>query len=325
MWRSQTLTMFSVIISCHNEGSYIGRALHSVADQTFPPHELIVVDGGSTDDSREKIQESGLNVRVVECKRGGAAAARNEGLKAASGTWIAFLKARDLWYRYHLEHAAELLQRDNDVALACTYDVTFRHDPEVVRRFYCKWPLKEPTTDLTHRDYLTCFRIQRRLCSAGVIVQRARLLEIGGFDATQKRQHNMEVLLRVIAENTWALNTVPTMARQYEDLECACDLPPVCEFYLLRAFLKNREKYRAEDMEHVILEQARNVVRSALMYGSDKDRDEARKLAWRHLPTGDKSFFEFANKVRGLYRSIRRMGGWVARPKWMPRVPEDDR
>jgi glycosyltransferase involved in cell wall biosynthesis len=317
--------MFSVIISCHNEGPFVGRALHSVAEQTFPPHEIILVDGGSTDDSLTKVRESGLDVRVLDCTRGAAAAVRNQGLKVASGTWIAFLKARDLWYRYHLEHAAELLQSHNDVALACTHDVIFEHKPAVVRRFPCKWPLKEPTPDLTQRDFLTCFRIQRRLCTAGVIVQRGRLLEVGGFDATQKRQHNMEMLLRVIAEHTWALNTVPTMARQYADLRRARDLPPGCEFYLLRAFLKNREKYRADDMQHVIHEQAREVVRTAFTCESEGDREEARKLAWRHLTAGDRRFFEFASRLPGSYRGARLMCRWLTGPKWMPKVPEDDR
>jgi glycosyltransferase involved in cell wall biosynthesis len=70
---------FSVIIPCHNAGPWIAQSLQSVAAQSFPPCEIIVVNDASTDDSAEKIKSSGVDVRLLETSFRNGAAARNEG------------------------------------------------------------------------------------------------------------------------------------------------------------------------------------------------------------------------------------------------------
>ncbi|MGH7215474.1 MAG: glycosyltransferase family 2 protein, partial [Tepidisphaeraceae bacterium] len=55
----------SVIIPCYNAGPWIGEALRSTAVQTYPPHEVIVIDDGSTDDSIERVQTSGVAVKLL--------------------------------------------------------------------------------------------------------------------------------------------------------------------------------------------------------------------------------------------------------------------
>jgi glycosyltransferase involved in cell wall biosynthesis len=88
----------SAVIPCFNAGRWLGEALDSVARQTRPPIEVIVVDDASTDGSAEIARTYGGPVRLVRQDRNrGVSAARNRGIAEARGEWIAFLDADDLW------------------------------------------------------------------------------------------------------------------------------------------------------------------------------------------------------------------------------------
>src|SRR5579883_2718722 len=89
--------LVSVVIPTYNYGHFLGRALASVFAQTYAPIECIVVDDGSTDDTPAVLAQYGDRVRVIKRQRGGPAAARNAGVEAAKGEFVAFLDADDWW------------------------------------------------------------------------------------------------------------------------------------------------------------------------------------------------------------------------------------
>src|SRR5438132_12034959 len=112
----------SVVIPCRNAGRWVGTALQSVAKQTQPAGEIIVIDDGSTDASLFEIEKANVPVKLLRVNFGNAAASRNAGIEAASGDWIALLDADDVWYPNHLTRAAELLRLTNDVAFMSNHD-----------------------------------------------------------------------------------------------------------------------------------------------------------------------------------------------------------
>jgi glycosyltransferase involved in cell wall biosynthesis len=94
----------SVIIPTFNRAHCISRAIQSVLAQTFQDIEVIVVDNGSTDGTSEVLAQFGEQIRQVKRKTGeGVAAARNDGIRAASCEWIAFLDSDDTWYPEKLQ------------------------------------------------------------------------------------------------------------------------------------------------------------------------------------------------------------------------------
>jgi GT2 family glycosyltransferase len=102
---------FSVIIAVYNGEGTLRRAIDSVLAQTYPAREIIVVDDGSTDASFKLASSYGPPVKALRQENRGAALARNAGVKAASGRWVAFLDADDYYYPRRLELAAAALER----------------------------------------------------------------------------------------------------------------------------------------------------------------------------------------------------------------------
>jgi glycosyltransferase involved in cell wall biosynthesis len=87
----------SVIVPCHNNEQHIAEALSSLRGQTRPPDEIIVVDDGSTDASTDRVAAFGAAVTLLRQPNRGVASARNAGVQAARGDFIAFLDGDDAW------------------------------------------------------------------------------------------------------------------------------------------------------------------------------------------------------------------------------------
>jgi len=92
----------TAVIPTYNRAALVVRAVESVLAQSRPPDEIIVVDDGSTDDTVDRLRQFSERVRCISQANAGGAAARNHGVEAATGGWIAFLDSDDLWPAGHL-------------------------------------------------------------------------------------------------------------------------------------------------------------------------------------------------------------------------------
>jgi enterobacterial common antigen flippase len=100
------MPLFSVIIPTFNRAAFIGEAVESVLRQTYRDFELIVVDDGSTDHTREALAPYASRLRYLHQENQGVSSARNSGIHAATGRWIAFLDSDDRWAEGYLEAQA---------------------------------------------------------------------------------------------------------------------------------------------------------------------------------------------------------------------------
>lgn len=114
----------SVVIPVFNLEEFLGEAIDSVLNQTFGDLEIILVDDGSTDRSREIIaryhREKPDRVQFIFREHAGAAAARNAGIAAASGKWIAFLDGDDAWMPDKLAIQLREIQKDPEINFLST-------------------------------------------------------------------------------------------------------------------------------------------------------------------------------------------------------------
>lgn len=127
---------FSVVIPCFNRASRIEAAINSALDQSLPPHEIIVVDDGSTDESASVAESLGPAVRVIRTENRGPSAARNLGIDEAQGDWIAFLDADDVWHPEKMTLQAQALAAFPEVKLVfCDTETWSQGKQQIVSRF----------------------------------------------------------------------------------------------------------------------------------------------------------------------------------------------
>lgn len=132
---------FSVVIPLYNKARYVASSVRSVLAQTLPPHEVIVVDDGSTDHGAfivEAIDDP--RVRLIRQPNAGVSRARNNGIAQATGDWIAFLDADD-WY--HPEMLAALAQAHQAGPDAPMLGASFRKVPHLFGADPEAWPVTE--------------------------------------------------------------------------------------------------------------------------------------------------------------------------------------
>jgi len=157
----------------------IRDAVASVRNQTFTEHEIIVVDDGSTDNTEDVARDLGDAIRYLRQPNQGAAAARNTGIAAARGRYIAFLDADDMWHPEKLARQVPVLDARPEAVLVYADSTYF-----------------DGATGCAvgrHRDRFAHYygRVLGRLVEAGnfipfptPLVRRAILEDVGGFDAT---------------------------------------------------------------------------------------------------------------------------------------------
>src|SRR3954470_1810603 len=107
----------SVIIPTYNYARYLPQAIDSALGQTHAPLEVIVVDDGSTDDTPRVLEAYASRIRVIRQANQGAGAARNAGIAAARGEYVAFLDSDDLWRRDKLELQLARFREEPDLGL----------------------------------------------------------------------------------------------------------------------------------------------------------------------------------------------------------------
>ena len=156
----------SVVIPAYNAAQFLPRSLASVYSQTLPAAEVIVVDDGSTDDSAAIAR--GFGATVISKGKGGVSAARNTGVRAASGDWIAFLDADDRWAAEKLVIQTRNL-RENTVL---SYTGIRIFDDSGVRQT-C------PACDVSY--IRKSLRFENCIAPSAVLAKRTALLQEGGF------------------------------------------------------------------------------------------------------------------------------------------------
>jgi glycosyltransferase involved in cell wall biosynthesis len=107
----------SVIIPTYNRADFIEDAVESVLCQTYKDYEIIIVDDGSTDSTKDVLQKFHNKIRYIYKNNGGEASARNTGIKHAQGEYIAFLDSDDLWLPKRLKFGVQALDFNKNIGL----------------------------------------------------------------------------------------------------------------------------------------------------------------------------------------------------------------
>jgi glycosyltransferase involved in cell wall biosynthesis len=214
-----TTPTVSVVIPTYDRADVLGRAMDSVLGQTFEDLELIVVDDGSTDDTpavATGYDDDRVRYLAHETNRG-ANVARNTGIEAAAGEYVAFLDSDDEWREEKLERQLARMDADDAVAVYCDFET---------RLSGASAPLRSATAALLARaDEEPAREGQEELASGIVagrvhpgagstlVVRTAVARAVGGFDETLDRFQDPEFVLRIVEEGPVGYVDAPLVVR----------------------------------------------------------------------------------------------------------------
>jgi glycosyltransferase involved in cell wall biosynthesis len=197
-----SMPLISVIIPAYNAERTLAETLQSVLEQTIQEFEILVVDDGSGDRTPEIAQSFGdPRIQVLRGNRGGASQARNRGITAAQGEFLAFLDADDLW-------TADKLQSQLD-ALAATpgADVVYcwTNCIDVTGQF-----IRPGSHTLWSGDVYEPMLLDDFIgTSSNILLRRSALEKIGFFDETLKNAQDTDLWLRLAQQYQFAVVPKP--------------------------------------------------------------------------------------------------------------------
>jgi glycosyltransferase involved in cell wall biosynthesis len=182
----------SVIIPAYNAAAFIGETLDSVYAQTFSDFEVIVVNDGSpdTEDLERALKRYPPSLRYLKQENSGAAAARNTGIRAANGEFVAFLDADDTWLPAFLEKQVDLLNHNRaDVVWA---DALISGDSALSGRTFME--VQPSHGEVTPENLLA---VKVTVLTSTVVARRQPVIDVGLFDVNLRRGQDFELWLRL--------------------------------------------------------------------------------------------------------------------------------
>lgn len=183
---------FSIVIPAYNVEKYLGRTIETALSQTLLPDEIIVVDDGSTDNTR-KIAESFKHIRYFYQKNSGAAVARNRGAKEAVGDWILFLDADDECLPERVEKVSVYLKENPLPVMICGNEFEGNHDVGwKYKNLFAYYNKNQP---LFPQLFKRCF-----LSTSSMAVKREIFLKVGGMDPKLRSAQDFDLWLRMALE-----------------------------------------------------------------------------------------------------------------------------
>jgi glycosyltransferase involved in cell wall biosynthesis len=188
----------SVIIPTFNRSSCVTNAIESVLRQTYTDFEIVVVDDGSTDNTRERLEPYMPRIRYAYQQNRGASAAQNKGVALAAGEWVSVLGDDDEWLPTKLERQFDALAKFREECGACFTDSQFMVGGDLRETMFAEGGFKVSDKSGILKDWL------RYECEGypiigiqSLLVRRSLFNEIGGFDESMVINEDLDLIFRL--------------------------------------------------------------------------------------------------------------------------------
>ena len=194
----------SVVIPAYNSADYTVETVESVLAQTYRDFEVVVVDDGSTDRTREALERFGDRIEYIYKENGGACSARNLGIQRSRGEFIACLDCDDLWLPGHLQQSVAAFEDRPDLAFVFGPCLLIDAAGRAIGATNYKFDLERAYWDLLLENYVV---------APSVVMRRACLDRVGLFDERIFIPADWDLWLRLAAE--FPIGYVDAASAQY--------------------------------------------------------------------------------------------------------------
>lgn len=211
--------LVSVVIPSYNYGQYVCEAVESALAQTYPAVEVLVVDDGSTDDTRARLAPYGDRIRYIFQTNQGLSAARNTGIRQARGRFVALLDSDDRFHPRKLELQMALFARRPELGAVGTE--TFSDEPP-------RWAEIPAVCDGSESVSLERAVVRAPFAPSSAVVRTECFEAVGDFDTALRSVEDRDMWIRIAARYpiakiplslTWYRVTPGSMSRNPERME----------------------------------------------------------------------------------------------------------
>lgn len=216
----------SAVVPTYNNAEYIADAINSILTQTHPVDEIIIIDDGSTDNTEAIIdaitKKTAHKITYIKQENQGPSSARNRGVEAANGDWLAFLDADDIWTPDKIALQVEALEREPLLKLIaadmCEID---QQGKPLVESVLAKHQLLEKFQALSGKpvpNALNALLTKNFIPTGTVLANRAIVIAAGGFNTHIRFGEDLELWAKIAADHPiTCLPTVMMHRRQHDN------------------------------------------------------------------------------------------------------------
>jgi glycosyltransferase involved in cell wall biosynthesis len=197
----------TVVIPNYNYERFLSEAIDSVRSQTYRDLEIVVVDDGSTDRSREVIAAYGDEITAIFQNNRGVSTARNNGAQAGTGEYIAFIDADDVWLPAKIERQVARLVGGGALGLVHVAIVLVDENGASIRE------VRDGQEGTVAQELLRFERGAILGGGSGLIVRRSVFEEVGGFDSRLSTSADWDLFYRI--SSRYQVGFVPEVLLKY--------------------------------------------------------------------------------------------------------------
>ena len=232
--------LVSVILPTYNRGWILTEAIDSVLAQDYQDYELIVVDDGSTDNTREILDGYGPDIIVLRQANKGVSAARNRGIAAAAGQLVAFLDSDDLWLPRKLSRQVEFFKLNPAAVINQTEEIWVRNGVRVNP----KDRHRKPSGMIFERSLGLCL-----VSPSAVMIKKSLFDAVGVFDENLPACEDYDLWLRISCRYPVHLIDTPLIIKRggHED---QLSKAPGLDRFRIQSLAKIIESGRLTEAQH---------------------------------------------------------------------------
>ncbi len=216
--------LVTVVIPTYNRSHFVTKAIDSVLSQTFTDYEIIVVDDGSTDETKENLKGYGKKIRYIYQDNSGVSAARNTGIKSAHGEWLAFLDSDDEW---RVDYLYQQIKRASDFP-NITMQTANCQFIGLDGRTHSYFETNGSLAEFNGKDYLFLENPFRFIVTHGpwqvgsTIIRRKAISGAGLFDTSLTLTEDFDLMARVALQGSFGMirEALVNIYRRDEQTEC---------------------------------------------------------------------------------------------------------
>lgn len=243
--RSTLPPFISVIVPTYNQAQYLGEALDSLRGQTYEYWEAVIVNDGSTDNTKEviaKYEQLDLRFRHFHKKNGGVASALNEGVRNSKGEWICWLSSDDLFERDKLEVHKNAIEANPEIKFFHSHFYYLVEETNTKTEPGLWFPLPEDEYQVSR------FFLGNYVHGNAVAIHRTVFDEVGLFDETLRQAQDFDMWLRVSAKFRSHFINKRTCVTRLHKGQTTNSFPEGCYFDSAWACAKFFDSHRFEEI-----------------------------------------------------------------------------